>query len=125
MYWQKKPFAVVIIALLSTILLSFDTCQRDARWLYAPDLAVNRVLLNKPASTEPAEYHKCFLSFRNATDLSVDTNILATRLHDRLGNHMFQLASLYAFARDNSMTPMALDYKDLLICFPRKCGPQP
>ena len=81
--------------------------------------AVNRVLLNKPASTEPAEYHKCFLSFRNTTDLSVDTNILATRLHDRLGNHMFQLASLYALARDNSMTPMALYYKDLLICFPQ------
>ena len=120
-YWQKKSFAVVIIALF-TILLTFATYQRNTRWLQVPDFAVNRVPRNKPTSTEPAEYHKekpWFPSFRNATDLSADTNILAARLHNRLGNQMFQLASLYALARDNSMTPMALDYQELLTCFPQ------
>ena len=72
-------------------------------------------------STEPAEYHSeksCFPpSFRNVTDLSADTNILAKRLNGRLGNQMFQLASTYALARDNSMTPMVLDYNKLFACF--------
>ena len=75
----------------------------------------------KVRKTKPVEQHcdKCsYPSFRNTTDLPAGTNILVTKMTGRLGNQMYILASTYALARDNSMTPMVLDYNYLMTCFP-------
>ena len=75
----------------------------------------------KPMTTESHKSNsgkRCHPSFRNDTDLPAATIILAKRIgRGRLGNQIFQLASTYALARDNSMTPMVLGGDALLTCF--------
>ena len=120
-YWLEILFVVLIIVIFS-IYLTFGTWNYNLRLFPAPKMAATReVLYGKPPITEIAEQHcdKCsFPSFRNTTELPAGTNILVTKMRGRLGNQMYILASTYALAKDNSMTPMVLNYNDLMTCFP-------
>ena len=104
------------------MVMSASTWQQNPRWFIAPNITMIREMPRKTptiVSTVNHSEERCHPSFRNTTNLPAETNILVTQIGGRLGNQIFKLASTYALARDNSMTPMVLDYKELLTCFPK------
>ena len=107
--------------MVSLMVMTASTWQQNPRWFIAPNTTMIREVPRKTptaiAPTVDPDEKRCHPSFRNTTNLPNETNILVTRIIGRLGNQIFQLASTYALARDNSMTPMVLDYKELLTCF--------